>query len=77
MYPPPFNLSEDEKLLRRLAMNFRRTRDQKERQEIRADYTKAVERLIDSQSWREMPGPEDQLPSDRMPRAFFDYWLRG
>jgi hypothetical protein len=77
MYTSPFNLSEDEKLLRRLAMKFRRTRDQNERQGIRSDYSKAVERLIESQSWREMPGPEDQLPSDWMPRAFFDYWLRG
>jgi hypothetical protein len=22
-----------------------------------------------------MPGPEDQLPSDWMPQAFFDHWL--
>jgi hypothetical protein len=52
-------------------------RDQMERQGIRSDYSKAVERLIESQSWRAMPGPEDQLPSDWMPRAFFDYLLRG
>jgi hypothetical protein len=77
MYTSPFNLSEDEKLLRRLAMKFRRTRDQTERQGIRAEYSQAVARLIESKSWREMPGPEDQLPSDWMPRVFFDYWLRG
>jgi hypothetical protein len=71
MNRPPFTLSEDEKLLRRLAMSFRRTRDAKERQAIRAEYCSAVERLIGSQ----MPGPEDQLPSDWMPQAFFDHWL--
>jgi hypothetical protein len=60
-----------------LDMKFRRTRNQKERQDIRADYADTVERLIDSRKWQEMPGPQDQLPDDWMPSAFFDFWLGG
>jgi len=77
MYSSSSDISQDEKLLRRLAMRFRRTRDQEERQDIRADYAATVERLIDSRNWQEIPGPEDQLPDDWMPRAFFDFWLGG
>jgi hypothetical protein len=36
-----------------------------------------VERLIASGRWQDMPAPEDQLPDEWMPKAFFDYWLRG
>lgn len=38
------------------------------------DYEKAVNRLIKSGRWNEIPPPEDQLPDGMMPKAFFDYW---
>jgi len=56
-------------------MKFRGTRCDAEREEIARDYSQAVDRLIGSKCWNEMPGPEDQLPDDWMPQAFFDYWL--
>lgn len=38
------------------------------------DYEKAVVRLINSGKWFEAPPPEDQLPSDMMPRQYYEYW---
>ena len=57
-------------------MKFRSTRRDAERHDIATDYSQTVERLIHSNRWYEMPAPEDQLPDDWMPKAFFDYWLR-
>jgi hypothetical protein len=65
---------QDEEHLGELAMKFRGTRHEAERRAIAADYSQTVERLIRSGTWREMPAPEDQLPDDWMPTAFFDYW---
>jgi hypothetical protein len=59
-----------------LAMRFRGTRNEAERNSIAADYSRVVERLIQSGSWNEVPPPEDQLPDDRMPVSFFEYWSR-
>jgi hypothetical protein len=57
-----------------LAMKFRRTHDEKVRQEIARAYAEIVNRLIASGGWNEVPAFEDQLPDDWMPDAFFDYW---
>jgi hypothetical protein len=65
---------KDEERLGGLAMRFRGTRCEADRRAIARDYTQTVERLIRSESWREMPPPEDQLPDDWMPEAFFTYW---
>jgi hypothetical protein len=75
MSPFHFNLSQDEERLGGLAMQFRGTRRDAERQAIAEDYSQTVERLIHSGNWHEMPAPEDQLPDAWMPRAFFEYWL--
>ncbi len=62
--------------LGRLAMKFRGTRIDADRREIARDYAEAVDRLIASGSWSEMPAFEDQLPDDWMPEAFFGYWMQ-
>jgi hypothetical protein len=67
--------SPDEECLGALAMQFRGTRRDSERDDIAREYTRTVHRLIQSGHWHEMPAPEDQLPDDWMPSAFFDYWL--
>jgi hypothetical protein len=58
-----------------LAMRFRGTLRETERRDIASEYAQTVEQLINSGDWDEMPPPEDQLPDDWMPIAFFDYWL--
>ena len=72
----PPNTAQDEASLGGLAMKFRGTRLDAERRDIASDYSKTVERLIQSGRWREFPPPEDQLPDDWMPSAFFEYWSR-
>jgi len=72
----PLNVAQDEERLGGLAMKFRGTRRDAERQEIAMDYSQTVERLIRSGRWHDMPPPEDQLPDDWMSPAFFDYWTR-
>jgi hypothetical protein len=67
--------SPDEECLGALAMQFRGTWRDSECDNIAREYTRAVHRLIESGHWYEMPAPEDQLPDDWMPPAFFDYWL--
>ena len=76
MNPIPANVAQDAETLGILAMKFRSTRRDAERRDIAKEYSQTVERLINSCSWHEMPAPEDQLPGDWMPQAFFDYWLR-
>ena len=76
MNPIPPSVAQDGERLGILAMKFRGTRHDAERRNIAKDYSQTVERLIQSGSWQEMPPPEDQLPDDWMPEAFFDYWLR-
>lgn len=73
-HPMPIQTQNDEAHLGELAMRFRGTRDDLERQSIAADYANTVERLIHSGAWDDMPPPEDQLPDDFMPKEFFDYW---
>ncbi len=65
---------ENQEHLGELAMRFRGTRDEVERGAIAADYADTVSRLIRSGAWNEAPPPEDQLPRDAMPDAFFAYW---
>jgi hypothetical protein len=72
----PRNVAQDEERLGGLAMKFRGTRRDTERRDIARDYSETVERLIRSGWWQEMPPPEDQLPDDWMPTAFFAYWSR-
>lgn len=74
MHPLPPNTTQDEERLGELAMKFRGTRHDLDRQGIARDYSEIVDRLIQSGRWQEMPAPEDQLPDDWMPQAFFDYW---
>jgi hypothetical protein len=57
-----------------LAMRFRNTRDEAVRTAITDEYAKVVECLIESGEWKDMPTFEDQLPDERLPKAFFDYW---
>jgi hypothetical protein len=75
MNPIPSSVAQDAERLGVLAMMFRSTRRDAERRDIARDYSQTVERLIKSSSWQEMPAPEDQLPDDWMPKAFFEYWL--
>ncbi len=63
-----------ETMLGILAMRFRGTRDEGERDAITQEYAAVVTRLIESGKWRAMPTFENQLPDERLPRAFFDYW---
>ena len=73
MIPLTGNL-QGEECLGRLALRFRGTHRITERRDIAAEYSKAVDGLISSGKWQEMPAPEDQLPDDWMPKAFFEYW---
>jgi hypothetical protein len=57
-----------------LAMRFRSTRDEAERDRVAAEYQRVVEALIASGTWEETPASEDMLPDGRMPEAFFKYW---
>jgi len=72
----PPNVAQDEERLGGLAMKFRGTRREAERRAIAEEYSQTVGRLIHSGRWHEMPPPEDQLPDDWMPAAFFEYWSR-
>jgi len=75
MHPfPPIPFTDDERL-GALAMLFRDTRRDSERHDIAREYAWTVHRLIQGGLWYEMPAPEDQLPDDWMPPAFFEYWL--
>lgn len=65
----------DEERLSQLAGRFRNTRQDDERRNIAGEYAEIIERLIKRGHWDEMPPPEDQLPDDYMPQAFFDFWL--
>lgn len=74
-FPPiPFTFTDEERLVA-LAMQFRGTRCDTERQDIAREYALTADRLIQAGHWHEMPAPEDQLPDDWMPPEFFDYWL--
>ena len=76
MNPIPPDVAQDAERLGGLALKFRGTRRDAERAVIAGDYSQAVDRLIESGGWREMPAPEDQLPDAWMPKAFFEYWSR-
>ena len=75
MRPSSTSSYSDEERLGALAMEFRGTRRDAERQDIASEYRRTVDRLIQAGHWDEMPAPEDQLPDDWMPAEFFDYWL--
>ena len=72
----PPSVSQDADRLGGLALKFRGTRRAAERRDIAEEYAKTVQRLIDNGNWKEIPSPEDQLPDDWMPKAFFEYWSR-
>jgi hypothetical protein len=57
-----------------LAAQFRGTRDEAQRAAIAEAYSQTVTQLIENGNWREIPPLEDQLPDDRLPEAFFQYW---
>jgi hypothetical protein len=57
-----------------LAMQFRGTRDESEREAVAAAYRHVVDQLIASGKWKRMPGFEDMLPDERMPEVFFKFW---
>jgi hypothetical protein len=77
MDPITTAVSRDTETLGQLAMQFRGTQSEAERHRIARDYAQAVDRLIASGRWNEMPAFEDQLPDDWMPDTFFDYWTEG
>ena len=76
MNPIPPNIAQDEDLLGRLAMRYRRTQHPAERVQIAQEYADTVDRLIQSGVWDNAPPPEDQLPDEDMPTAFFEFWTR-
>ena len=76
MNPLLLSLRKDEECLGELAMKFRGTRHDEERQAIAREYSQTVDRLIRGGGWDEKPAPEDQLPDDWMPRAFFEFWTQ-
>jgi hypothetical protein len=57
-----------------LALRFRRTRAEAARRAIAAEYSREVQRLIETGTWSVAPAFEDQLPDEWMPEAFFAYW---
>ena len=57
-----------------LAMRFRDTRDESQRDEAATAYSRVADQLIASGKWEEMPSFEDTLPDERMPAAFFAFW---
>ncbi|MFO0970018.1 MAG: hypothetical protein U0793_31080 [Gemmataceae bacterium] len=57
-----------------LAMRFRGTRDEGEREQVAAEYKRVVDKLIQRGEWKEMPSFEDMLPDERMPQAFYKFW---
>lgn len=67
-------ISQQEIRLGDLAIEFRGTRIESDRRAIVEEYEKTVDELILSNLWDEVPPPEDQLPRDRMPEKFFQYW---
>ena len=71
-YRPPTTSLETQ--LGLLAMRFRGTRDETERDEAATAYGRVVDQLIASGKWEEMPSFEDMLPDERMPEAFFKFW---
>jgi hypothetical protein len=57
-----------------LAMQFRGTRDEAKRITIARAYALAVDELVASKKWQQIPPLEDQLPDEWMPEAFFEHW---
>jgi hypothetical protein len=55
-------------------LRFRRTRDESARRAIAAEYTREVQRLIETGNWAEAPAFEGQLPDEWMHETFFAYW---
>jgi hypothetical protein len=76
MNPIPPSTAHDVERLGWLAMKFRATRRDVDRRAVAEDYSQTVDRLIQGGNWQEVPPPEDQLPDDWMPPAFFAYWSR-
>ena len=74
MTPSRPSTKTDEEYLGELAMKFRGTRLDAERQDVAKKYSDTVNRLINSNAWAEAPSPEDQLPDKWMPTEFFEYW---
>jgi len=75
MNPLPSSTPQLEERLGGLAMKFRGTRRHAGRRVIAKEYAQTVDQLIRN-GWHEMPRPEDQLPDDWMPKAFFAYWSK-
>jgi hypothetical protein len=72
----PPEIAQDEELLGTLAGRYRRAEGRVERVQIAKEYAEAIDRLIRSGVWHNAPPPEDQLPDEDMPRAFFEFWTR-
>jgi hypothetical protein len=71
------SVAKDHEHLRNLAYEFRGTDDASRRKDIKDDYALTVRRLVASGRWTEMPSPEEQLPSELMPEAYYDFLYRG
>lgn len=67
-------MTDDEDMLGLLAMKFRGSHNINEKNEAVRDYEQAVNRLVNSGKWKEMPALEDMLPHNLMPQIFFQYW---
>jgi hypothetical protein len=74
--PTAHDIAKDEDMLGILAMQYRRTKNLVERQNIAKQYSATVGRLIQSGIGEEAPPPEDQLPKADMPPVFFEFWSR-
>jgi hypothetical protein len=62
-----------EQILGRLAMKFRSCPEE-QRSHVAEEYGLAVQELIDTGKWKDVPAPEDRLPPEYMPSNFFEYW---
>ena len=60
--PIPFTFTDEERL-GALAMQFRGTRRNTERQDIAREYARTVNRLIQDGHWYEMPAPKTSSPA--------------
>ena len=58
----PFTVTDEERL-GALAMQFRGTRRDTERQDIAREYARTVHRLIQAGHWYEMPRPKTSSPT--------------
>lgn len=72
--PTSLELEYLEYLLGVFASEFRYANNEKKRRDIAELYSHAVNWLIATGRWKEIPPLEDQLPREYMPEKFFQHW---